>query len=95
MTRFWPSTEPIPFPTTSRYATCYATDAGISVCTAELILSYRKVSGMSFNLLIGKVRKLLMKNFYEKNNKIYFLRVERELESVESVKDRPTDTLTL
>ncbi len=28
MTRFGPSIEPITFPTPSRYATCYVTDAG-------------------------------------------------------------------
>ncbi len=33
----------------------------LSVCTADFILSFRKVSSMSFNLFMEKVKKSLMK----------------------------------
>ncbi len=40
MTRFGPSIEPITFPTPSRYATCYATDAGIALVHKHLNLKF-------------------------------------------------------
>ncbi len=45
MTRFGPSIEPITFPTPSRYAICYAIDAGPKGIRIELFLQKVKKSG--------------------------------------------------
>ena len=85
MTRFGPSIEPITFPMLSRYATCYATDAGIGTnCIENKLLTTDKLKLVhiqvqsSFAKQNDKIRKvsLFIKIFnkYMKKHLIFLLK---------------------